>query len=277
MKNEINKQVNPLPVNTDELKILIVDDERIACKNLIQLFMQYFGKEINIIGVANNTGDAEKLIEAYKPDAVFLDIEMPKENAFRFLERIHPFYFEVVFITGHDNYAVRAFKMNAVDYLLKPVSIPDLQNAVEKVRGRMLYKYTLQSNPQLYSKLAKDISAKAQIHQLVLKEKDYSEIVNVKDILFVEAQGSYADVHFLKEGMEKNILMSYSVAEYEELLPVSLFYRIHRSYLVNCQYIKGIVKEETPFIILQDKYRLPIGRRRYAELLSFLKANAFLH
>src|SRR5579872_2150289 len=122
-----------MPLKPKPLKVLIVDDERKACINLRNLLLTYVDKDINIAGIASDTHDAYTQIIKHTPDAVFLDIEMPNENAFHFLERIGPVDFEVVFVTAFDEYAVRAFKLNALDYILKPISVSELRNAHAKL------------------------------------------------------------------------------------------------------------------------------------------------
>src|ERR1700740_2529996 len=122
-----------MPADHLSLNVLIVDDEMEACANLQHILSEYVDKEINIVGIANNTREAEAAIAKAAPAAVFLDIEMPNENAFHFLERIAPFNFEVIFVTAYDEYAVKAFKLNAVDYILKPISINELNQAVQRL------------------------------------------------------------------------------------------------------------------------------------------------
>src|ERR1043165_6987188 len=100
------------------LKVLIVDDETEACRNLQNILSKYIDCNIQVAGVAHNTVEAERLVRLHNPDAVFLDIEMPEENAFDFLQRIYPYSFEVIFITAYDEYAIKAFKLHAMDYLL---------------------------------------------------------------------------------------------------------------------------------------------------------------
>src|ERR1700689_5825299 len=125
-----------MPSDNALLNVLIVDDEMEACDNLKNILMEYVDKEINIAGIANNTREAEAQINNFLPDAVFLDIEMPNENAFHFLSRISPFGFEVIFVTAYDEYAIKAFKLNAVDYILKPISIAELTAAVQKLKEK---------------------------------------------------------------------------------------------------------------------------------------------
>ncbi len=129
-----------MPLYSKQIQILIVDDEKKACANLRNILLEFVDPGLQIVGEANSTMEAEQLIAIHKPDAIFLDIEMPNENAFHFLERIAPFDFEVIFVTAYEEYAIRAFRLNAIDYILKPISIKDLSTAVQKLKDRIRHK-----------------------------------------------------------------------------------------------------------------------------------------
>src|SRR5690242_15259365 len=126
-----------MPANSKSLQVLIVDDEKKACTNLKNILLEFVDPGIVIAGIANSTAEAESLIADTTPDAIFLDIEMPTENAFHFLDRISPVNFEVIFVTAYEEYAVRAFRLNAVDYILKPISIAELKKAVQRLKDRI--------------------------------------------------------------------------------------------------------------------------------------------
>lgn len=260
----------------NELAILIVDDEKKACLNLQNMLLEYVDANINIVGMANCTLTAESLITQHKPDVVFLDVEMPNENAFQFLKRISPLSFEVIFVTAYDEYAVRAFKLNAVDYILKPISIPELKNAVTKLNERLkLRKMLFDTQPDL-SALSGQINSKVNQSKIILKGANTIEIVEFKDICFVEAQSSYSRIVFIKQGDFKELVMSNPLSEYEELLPSELFFRIHRSYLVNCLHLKKLANSETNYVDLNGDFKLPVSRRKFSALIEFLKGNAYL-
>ena len=263
-----------MPVDIAGIKILIVDDEKEACINLRNMLVDYVDPAIQIAGIAHNTAEAEKLIARIDPDAVFLDIEMPKENAFAFLSRIAPFRFEVIFVTAYDEYAVKAFKLNAVDYILKPISISELQQAVGRLKEKLHVKRFLHQG-QALGQMADAIQNKTRQHRITLKDNNNIEVVEFKDICFVEAQGSYSRIVFLKNGESKEITMSSLISEYEDLLPIEMFYRAHRSYLINCSQVKKIIKDEAYFVVLSNELTLPVSRRRYIPLLDFLKTNEY--
>lgn len=254
-----------------KLNVLIIDDEIEACRNLKSILLEYIDPDINIMGIANSSAEAEKQLQQFNPDAVFLDIEMPAENAFSFLERIAPVHFEVIFVTAYDEYAVRAFKLNAVDYILKPISIPELANAVTKLKERVLFKTHFNPANSDFTELSRQINTRQKLNKIALKGNNNVEIVAFKDILYVEAFGGYSKVFFMRDGAIADIFTSYAISEYEDMLPPEHFYRIHKSYLINCDQIKKIHKDESPTVLLQSGQTIPVSRRRFSSLLEFLQ------
>ncbi len=262
-------------MNLNQVNVLIVDDEKEACDNMRNLLKEYAEDDINIIGIANSTREAETLINKTPPDAIFLDIEMPNENAFQFLERVSPVHFEVVFVTAFDEYAIRAFKLNAVDYILKPISITELIEAIRKLKERVEYKKLMAAGPTSYTDLGKQVSTKTKGQKITLKDGSNIEVVDFKHIFFVEAQGSYSRVLFMKNNVTKEKIMSVSLSVYEELMPAEMFYRIHKSYLINCVHVKKIIRDEIGQVVINNEFTLPISRRRFAPLIEFLKSNDY--
>ena len=257
------------------INVLIVDDEKEACANLENILKNYVDEGVNIVGTAHNTKEAEKQINKFSPDAVFLDIEMPNENAFHFLERISPFNFDVIFVTAFDEYAIRAFKLNAIDYILKPISINELVTAIQKLREKINLRKLIKQNNTSFEQISNQVNNKTKPHRITLRDNNVIEVVEFKDIYFVEAMGSYIRIIFLKESVVKEITMSGSLTDYEELLPFEYFFRIHKSYLINCLYVNKILKDDYSHIVINGVYTLPISRRRYAPLLDFLKKNDY--
>lgn len=254
------------------INVLLVDDEQEACDNLKNILTEYVDSDINIVGVAYNTREAEQQIAKYAPDAVFLDIEMPNENAFAFLDRIAPHNFEVIFVTAYDEYAVKAFKLNAVDYILKPISIPELKNAVEKLRQKIQFRQVIAGGSSNYSELFSLKNNRVKIQKITLKDAGNIEVVDLKNIYFLEAQGSYSRVLFNKDSAMKEITMSTSLSDYEDMLPSDIFYRIHKSYLINCKHVKKILRDDHQ-VVMQAGNMLPVSRRRFTALIDFLKNN----
>ncbi len=261
-----------MSILNDYLNVLIVDDEENACTNLQNILKEFVDAAINVVGVAYDTEEAEKLIAKLNPDAIFLDIEMADENAFSFLTRLMPFTFEVVFVTAYDEYAVKAFRLNAVDYILKPISIYELRTAIQRLRDKIKYKSIITQNTP-YTDLADQVTNKIKSTKITIKDPHNKLVVDFNDIHFIEAHGSYARILFTQNIEVKEITVSSPLSDYEELLPANLFFRIHRSYLINCTHIKKIVNDGTSQVIMRGDEHLPISRRRYLELREFLKEN----
>jgi two-component system LytT family response regulator len=262
--------------NAKPVKVLIVDDERKACANLKNLLLEYVDPAIDIAGMAHDTQEAQRQIAKHSPDALFLDIEMPNENAFYFLERISPVDFEVIFVTAYDDYAIRAFKLNAVDYILKPISIPELKNAYSRLREKLKYKKMIVDKKLSYIELSKQANNTVKHSKITLRDLNSTETVDFKDIYFVEAQSSYSRLVFQKNNGIKEMTLSSPLSDYEELLPADLFYRVHRSYLINCSHIKKIVSDGTSQVVMKNDLVIPVSRRRYTALINFLQTNDYL-
>ena len=260
----------PVP-HTNFLTALIVDDEPEACRNLQKRLSQYISCNIDVLGTAHDTRSAESLIRNLNPDVVFMDIEMPGETGFELLQRLGSFPFEVIFATAYDEYAIKAFKLHAIDYLLKPIAIDDLQVAVNSVMDKVLQKKTAAEDKTRYHELLNSIDSKKQTRHLAVKDKGITYIIGFERIAYIEAMAGYSKIFYTEGKLEKTLVSSHSISEYEEMLTADGFYRIHKSYLVNCTKVKAITKDETPCVLLPGETRLPIGRRRLAGLTSFLK------
>lgn len=256
------------------LQALLLDDEIDACKNLQSFLNRYWKDKIEIYGYALNTLEAEKLLAQVQPDVVFIDIEMPGENAFQFLDRIQPLSFEIIFVTAYDEYALRALKLNAVDYILKPISIEELETAIHKLEEKIILKQFAAKveNQNNFSDLRQQMMEKTKHNKILLKNKTGMVVINFSDILYLEAEGSYTTFYFKEGDTIKSLVMSNSIVDYEELLPVETFFRIHKSYLVNCKQINRVLKQDQNLVVMNNLTELPLSRRRYLGLVEFLKA-----
>lgn len=253
------------------MRAIIVDDENKACKNLESVLHEYIDDTLTVIGIANSTAQAETLIKVANPDVVFLDIDMPEENAFQFLARISPVDFEIIFVTAYDEFAIKAFRLNAVDYILKPIRVSELKNAVEKLKERHSYKEILaRSDRTAFLSLSEQVSNSANHHSLTIRHADGLEIMSFRDIHYAEAQGSYSRFVFVRNQVKKEVIASYPLSYFDDLLPGSIFFRIHRSYVVNICHIKSVLSDSC-CVLLANGASLPVSRRRFSELLEFLR------
>ena len=252
---------------------MVVDDEPAACDHLKRTLLQAGHPQVHICAIANDTKTALLEIEQHQPDAVFLDIDMPGENAFQFLSRIAPFDFEVIFVTAYDAFAVKAFKLNAVDYILKPVSSEEISEALRRLREKMDFKRLLKYKNADYDELISLMTTHAKPQRILLKVQNNSVAVAFSDIYLVEAMGSYSKIYFDQGGKERNIVMSRSLSEYEELLPQGLFFRVHKSYLVNFLHSKGVTNGNGNSVIVNQTHHIPVSRRRYPLMIEFIKTH----
>lgn len=253
----------------NKIRVLLVDDEVKACTNLKNILENYIVEHrLEIVGIAHNTKDAEQLIKQHQPDALFLDIEMPNENAFQFLDRISPFKFQVIFVTAYDEYAIKAFKINALDYILKPISIVELKASIQKLLDKTDSSRILNQYEDL-TEIGQNIKSKKTTQYLKLRSNEAIEIVQYNDILFIEAMGAYSKFFIKNKALVKEILVCHIISEYEELLPNSTFYRVHRSYLINCLNIDNLKLFDGHLELSLSSHLIQVSRRRMNDFLDY--------
>jgi two-component system, LytTR family, response regulator len=236
------------------MRTIIIDDEKLA-RNLLKSFLSDI-KEIEIIDEAENGFEGLKKINEHKPDLIFLDIQMPKLNGFELLELLEendrP---QVIFSTAYDEYAIKAFEQNAVDYLLKPFSEDRLLQAVNKV----------QNTPKTASKIAKiDLPHREAQNRIVIKDGSEISIIPVDDVRFIEAQDDYVEIHTKSKKHLKQQTMKY----YEKVLDPKVFVRIHRKFIVKVTEINKLEKygKETYLAILHTGEQLSVSAGGYQKL-----------
>jgi two-component system, LytTR family, response regulator len=255
------------------IRVVLIDDEIEACENLTNIFRKYVPYPIEIVGVFYNTLDLEPKLAVLKPDAVFIDIEMPDENAFQFLERIVRVDFEIIFVTAYDEYAIKAFKINALDYILKPISIDELNTAVQKLQTK-LWNDRLLKDPEFFRNFSREFREKNAGEMIHLRTQNSLEIIAQRDIISIEAKGNYSKIGYQVKGQEKSIIVSNAISYYEDILPADCFFRIHKSFLVNCLFLRHFTLEPLA-VTLKNNYVFPVSRRRYNQLLQFLKEHNY--
>lgn len=262
----------PVPTREKKIKALIIDDEEDARENLRNTIGELQDTPVVIIGAASDTIEAEMLIRQLAPDVVFIDIEMPGEDAFLFLERIAPLPFLVVFVTAYHEYALKAFRINAVDYILKPISSTEIAGVIEKLTFRLAGSRLLHE-AGFYKTLSGALSGNTVPRQVRFRTGNSLEIVPVADLYYLEALRAYSRVCFQAGGKGRELIISQSLAEYEDILPQQLFYRIHKSYLVNCRQVKKVISQPAMAVVMADGAVLPVSRRKYASFISFLSVD----
>jgi len=244
------------------IKAIIVDDEINAIKSLAWE-IENFCDNVEICETFTDPVEAISAINYLKPDCVFLDIEMPKMDGFQLLNELVYRDFDLIITTAYDNYAIKAFKESAIDYLLKPVDSDDLIKSVSKIK-------TNKTNNALGKELQqvlKNFTPKTTQKKIALPFVGKTVFVKPKDIIYCKAEGNYTTI-FLKGN--KKELISKKIKEVEELINNNSFFRTHNSYLVNTRYIKEYVKNEGHYLILESNDNIPVSRAKKNELIHLL-------
>ena len=244
---------------------ILVDDEADNREVLANLLHAYF-PEISILGAAASVEEAYGLILKTNPQLVFLDIQMPRANGFNLLKKFDPVPFEVIFVTSYDQYAINAIKFNALDYILKPVEVEDLQETIKKAVHKIgrEQRNTLQIVNLLYS-----LENEANEKKIAVHAAEKVKILNATDIRYVEADGRYCKIFM---SAKESYTTAKILKDFEEYLGPKSFIRISKSLLINTSFIKSYSKGE-PFIIeMPENIFFEIPRRKKAEVLEKLLA-----
>jgi len=256
-----------------KLKAIVVDDEDLARKNLTMLLHEYC-EDIEVIGDAGNVNTAKEMIEELKPDVVFLDIRMPSgSEGFDLLDSIENREFLVVFVTAFKDYALRAFNANAIHYVLKPVDIDDLVRSVDKIREA---RSTFSENPgnfETYFESIKNLSSsmdsKGFGSKVAISHTKGIKLIDIDDIMYLEASGNCTVLYF-SDGTR--YLDTRTLKIYEGILTPEIFYRIHKSHIVNMNYLKEYLNEDGHFAILKNGKLLSVARNRVSSFVKTLKS-----
>ncbi len=247
----------------NNIKAILIDDEERARNTLSSLLKEYC-PDVQIQTTCANVPDGVIAINKYKPDVVFLDIEMPDYNGFELLSFFREIDFDIVFVTAYSEYAVKAFEISAVDYILKPIDIDQLKNSVEKLKQKKMH-----SQIQEQIELLKESYKDDDIRKIALSMSNGLTFVEIADIILLEADGAYT-TFYLKDGQK--ILVSKKLKFYEDILSSrSFFFRTHRSYFINVNYIKTYSRSENA-ILMDNDFSVTISRDRKQEFESLLKS-----
>jgi two-component system LytT family response regulator len=244
------------------IRAIIVDDEPDCCEILVTLLGEYC-PEVKVTGVYNNGRDALQPILQQRPDMVFLDVEMPKMNGFEMLEQLSPVNFEIIFTTSYDQYALKAIRFSAIDYLLKPIDHNELVNAVQKVIRRS-QKPIAQQVEILMQKLH---YPSTPISRIALPTIEGLQMIPVDAIISCEADSNYTII-YLKS--KKKIVVSWTLKEVEEILTDHSFARVHRCFLVNLNEIEKYVKGEGGYLVMSDGTTVDVSRNKKDLLMKKL-------
>lgn len=235
------------------MKILIIDDEPKA-RSILRNIISEYCKGIKQIEEAQSVNEAIKIINKQKPEIVFLDIEMPNENGFKLFDYFNIPPFETIFCTAYSEYALQAFEVSAIDYILKPISVSKVQAAIEKaIKTRGQNKIIEQ-----VSILKENLSVQ-HLQKIGLPLSDGLQFIKIDDLLYFEADGSYTQVITTKG----NYLVCKKIKEFDDLLNNdNRFYRVHRSFLVNIQKISKYSKKDGATLVVENNKVIPVAREK---------------
>lgn len=245
------------------IRTVLVDDE-IDSIYVLRNLLEIHCPEVNIVGEADGIETALQVIEACLPELLFLDIAMPSGNAFDLLKRLDPVTFQVIFVTASNNHATQAFKYSAADYLLKPVDGDDLRKAVEKVVKRSTEKGVMDHLKIVLDNI--DTLQSAQ-QKMAIPTMNGLTFVFLKDILRFEAKAGYTTIYLSKS---ESILSTRSIKEYEEILPESIFYRVHNSHIINLNRVQKYQKGRGGTVLMEDDSSIEVAFRRREDFLRRL-------
>jgi two-component system, LytTR family, response regulator len=242
------------------ISIVVIDDESKARETIINI-LNLSSTELNVAGEADSVMAGFELINREHPDLVILDINLTDGTGFDLLKKFEKIFFKIIFITAHEEYAIKAFKFSAIDYILKPITAGDLLQAVDKA-------YESKSREDTEAKLTALLSNLDKIRKIVLKTAESIHIIQVKNIIRCEADVNYTT--FYLDNSEK-LLVSKTLKDYAELLENSGFYRPHQSHLVNLDHIVRYDKTEGGHLVMSDDSIVPVSTRKKDELLSLFE------
>lgn len=234
------------------LKALIVEDNAFMATVLYDMLQQYAGK-IAVSDIAKTGNDALSLIATLKPNVVFLDIELPDMTGFEMLQQIEKINFQTVFTTAHSHYAIKAFRFNALDYLVKPIN----ENELDETIKRLLR--SANNSIEVKNALSNLAMQSVENQQLVLPQQNGTLRLPLKQITHIEGERNYSTIH-LSNGLQE--LSSKNLAYFENILSDKSFFRSHRSYLVNRYHIKALTEIH---FVLKNGNEIPIARRKETE------------
>lgn len=247
------------------LRAILIDDEPF-CTAGLKIDLEETCPEIEVIACCNSAKEGLKQIKALKPDVVFLDIEMPWMNGFELVEVLQPIELEIIFITAYDQFAVKAFRLSAIDYLMKPVERDLLIEAVSRLQGG-LSNHSVQQDKvhQLLENIKDPISSNPKIS---VPNRDGLDLISVQEIIYCEADSSYTKI-VLIDGTNK--LVSRVLKDIAFQLESFDFFRIHQSYLINMDHLKSYHRSDGGFVEMINGDKIAVARGRKQELNSRLK------
>ncbi|MCB9257679.1 MAG: response regulator transcription factor [Chitinophagales bacterium] len=243
-----------------KIKSIIIDDEAKA-RQLLNAMLEEYCQDVEVLASCENLPESIKAIKKHQPDLVFLDIEMPGHNGLEILDFFNEeeVNFSIIFTTAYNQFAIQAFKLSAVDYLLKPIEGDALEQSVKR--------FSNVKQKQNYSYLKELVQSK-QLKKMSVATSQSIKFIDLSDILFLKGEGAYTHFH-LKNGTE--LLSSKNLKQYEIMLKEnSDFFRCHKSYIINLSYVSDIIKSDGNFVMINERYKVGLSSEKVSELIKIL-------
>lgn len=244
-----------------KLEAVLVDDEDKALQSL-SWELTNFSDEIDVVASFTDPNKALDYLEYHTPDCLFLDIEMPTMDGFQFIQKLKNNDFPVVITTAYNQYAIKALKNEAIDYLLKPIDSDDLKETIIKIRKFNSKVYTAEK----LEKLLLNFNSKSINKKVTFSTDGKLLFLDSDDILYAESDGNYSTI-YLSDGQK--IVLTKKLKEVNELLPGDTFFRIHNSYIINLSKIKEFLKTDG-YVILKSNHKIPVSRQKKSDFLDLI-------
>ena len=246
------------------IKAFIVDDEP-ELRKLNRTLLNRFFSEVDVIGECGTVEEAVNFINEHHPQLLILDIRLTDGTGFNILQKIQPYNYSLIFVTAYNEFAIKAIRFSAIDYIVKPIDETEFCDAVDKALSSINSSKLQEQVRTFFNYYEK----KTQSRRIVLKTSDAINIVDVSDITYCRSESNYTTFYFV-DGSK--IMISKVLKEYEELLSDYGFFRPHHSFLVNLQYVNKLDKSDGGFLILKDKTEIPVSLRRKKKLIQVLES-----
>jgi two-component system, LytTR family, response regulator len=244
------------------IRSIIIDDEQLCAKALAN-DLQKNCPSVEVLDTCYSAKEGILSIKKLNPDLIFLDVEMPWMNGFEMLEILGDVNFSTIFTTAHDEFAAKAFRISAVDYLLKPIDAGDLKAAVQKVEKKL----DEGNNLHHITNLLRNIKQPPTKQKIALPQRDGYEFLDIASIIYCEAEGAYTKL-FIQD--RKPMLVSKSLGDVEELLPPEIFQRIHHSILVNVSCVSQFLRTDGGYVVLSNGEKLSVSKAKREMLMARL-------
>ncbi|TVR76652.1 MAG: DNA-binding response regulator [Chitinophagaceae bacterium] len=243
---------------------IIVDDERNAREFLEKLINKHFPKKLIVLDTASSVNQAVNLIKKHHPELVFLDIQMPEEDGFELFKYFNNIFFDIIFTTAHKEYAIEAIRHAALDYLLKPINMIDLNDTIKRLER----KGAVATNQQRITALLENMNNESGIlNKIAVPTTNGYDLIKISGIMYCEGMDNY---NKLVTFSGKEVLVTKTLKKMEELLPTETFFRIHKSVLVNLNHISEYKRGDGYSVILTNGKKLPVSHRKNESLVKRL-------